>query len=91
LEHWTNVVILPGTEKPVVQTKLRKVGNSHAVLLPAELVRAWRLEAGDALELFFDADRVVLRPADARRERFVESLERVIREDDRLLEALVDE
>jgi antitoxin component of MazEF toxin-antitoxin module len=73
------------------ETKLRKVGNSHAVILPAELVKAWGLSPGDPLSLYLDADRAILRPTDGRRGDFIQSLERVTREDETLLAALADE
>jgi len=70
------------------RTKIRKVGNSHGVLLPAEVVRRWGLREGEAVELAFDADRLILRPAVGDREAYVKALEQVIEEDDAILSDL---
>lgn len=67
------------------RTKIRKVGNSHGVLLPAEVVRRWKLRAGEAIELAFDADRLILRPVGGGREAYVRALEQVLDEDDAIL------
>ena len=70
------------------RTKIRKVGNSHGVLLPAEVVRRWGLRAGEAVEVAFDADRLILRPAAGGREAYVKALEQVLDEDGAILSDL---
>jgi putative addiction module antidote len=70
------------------RTKIRRVGNSHGVLLPAEIVRRWGLRVGEAIEVAFDADRVILRPASGSRAAFVKALEEVADEDDAILRDL---
>lgn len=71
-------------------SKVRKVGNSHAVLLPAQLLRFWGVEAGDELELQIDANRLVIQPSTGAEERasFIEAAEEVLREDARVFKEL---
>jgi putative addiction module antidote len=70
------------------RTKIRKVGNSHGLLLPAEVVRYWGLRVGDEVDLSYDADRLIVRPANGDRKAFVEALEEVLREDEGILSGL---
>jgi antitoxin component of MazEF toxin-antitoxin module len=72
----------------MLRTKIRKVGNSHGLLLPADVVRYWKLKPGTEVELSFDADRLIVRPVAGDRAAFVEALGEVLDEDAGILEDL---
>ncbi len=63
------------------RSRIRKIGNSHGLLLPAEALRHWGLRAGEQVELSFDADRLIVQPARGGREDFLKALEEVLEED----------
>jgi putative addiction module antidote len=59
--------------------KIRKVGNSAGVVLPAEAMAALRVEVGDTVYLTESPDGVRLTPYDPDFERQTEIMERVAR------------
>ena len=68
-------------------TRIRKIGNSKGVILPAEITRELDLQVGDDLDVVVVADKLVLYPG-RDGESFGEILEEILAEDDELLEAL---
>lgn len=68
-------------------TRIRKIGNSKGVILPAEITRELDLQVGDDLDVVVVADKLVLYPG-RDGESFGEILEEILADDDDLLEAL---
>lgn len=69
----------------MIRTRIRKVGNSHGLLLPGEFIRRWKLRPGQEVEVTLDADRLIVRPTTGDREAFVRALEDTLDEDDEIL------
>lgn len=63
-------------------TKVRDIGNSKGILLPARLLADLNLRAGDIVEVTKDVDRLVLTPQQKGRMSLREAVERIDAEDD---------
>ncbi|MBI3074132.1 MAG: hypothetical protein HYY84_18640 [Deltaproteobacteria bacterium] len=72
----------------MLKTRIRKIGNSHGILLPSQAIRYWRAKSGTEVELVFDADRLIIRPVSGDRDGFVRALDEVLDEDEAILRDL---
>jgi len=70
--------------------KIRDIGNSRGILLPARMLADLRLRSGDAVEVFQDADRIVLAPRQSRRMSLAEAIARIDAEDGEAMADLAD-
>lgn len=48
---------------------IRKIGNSEGVILPKELLRRYKLKAGDVVNLVDEGDKMSLQPSEDAFER----------------------
>lgn len=72
----------------MARTKVRRIGNSRGIVIPADMIEDLGLEAGDEVDLAKDADRLVMRVVDSDRPSFIEAMEGVLREDAKIIEEL---
>ena len=63
-------------------TKVRDIGNSKGILLPARLLADLNLRAGDEVEVTKDVDRLVITPQQKGRLSLSEAVARIDDEDD---------
>ncbi len=67
-------------------TTVRKIGNSHGILLPAELLLELGLKNGEQVEVVRDADRLIVRAPQANhRAAFIHAMESILDEDAAIL------
>ena len=72
----------------MLKARIRKIGNSHGILLPLQAIRYWRAKSGTEVEIVFDADRLIIRPVTGDRGDFMKSLSDVLDDDDAILRDL---
>jgi len=72
------------------ETKVRKVGNSASVIIPAPILKALDIPNGSVLAVSLDADGIVLRRKGSRHSRaeFIEMLDRLGAENAGILRGL---
>ena len=73
-----------------MQTKLRKIGNSCGILLPAAMLRELGMREGDKVDLSKDADRLVVRSHRRDRISFAKALEECMDENADILAELAE-
>ena len=71
-------------------SKVRKVGNSSAVILPREIMSKFNLEQGDAVNLVETAEGVLITPYDEKTSRQMELAAKVMRENRNMLKKLAE-
>lgn len=73
-----------------IASKVRKVGNSSAVILPREIMSKFNLEQGDAVNLVETAEGVLITPYDEKTSRQMELAAKVMRENRNMLKKLAE-
>ena len=63
---------------PVMNTTIRKIGNSEGVILPKELLERLNLKAGDQLQILERDKDIVLKAVDDSFERQMEAARKVM-------------
>lgn len=74
----------------MARTKIRQVGNSRGIVIPADLLEHLGLEEGTEVDLVADANRLVVRESTGDREEFIRALEVVLEENDEILADLAE-
>ena len=72
------------------ESKVRRVGNSSAVILPKEVLARLHLEQGDAVHLVETSEGVLITPYDDRAKRQMELAAKVMRENRNMLKKLAE-
>ncbi len=74
----------------MLNTKVRKIGGSHGVILPQQAIAALEIPEGTELDVRFDAHRIVLERKGARpsRAEFLQMLDEVLTENAVILREL---
>ena len=74
-----------------MKTKIRAIGNSRGLIIPSELLEGTGLQEGDEVEVFRDADRILINNTDpSRRRDFIKGMEEILAEDDEIFRELAD-
>lgn len=71
-----------------MQTKIRQIGNSAGILIPARMLSELDLRVGAKVELSKDADRLVVRHLSTDRISVLQAMEEVLEEDREILAEL---
>ncbi len=71
-------------------SKVRKVGNSSAIILPRDVMSRLRLEQGDAVNLVETSEGLLITPYDDGVSRQMELAARVMRENRNMLKKLAE-
>jgi SpoVT / AbrB like domain. len=71
-----------------MQTKIRQIGNSAGILIPARMLSELDLRVGAKVELSKDADRLVVRHLRTDRISVLQAMEEVLEEDREILDEL---
>jgi len=66
----TYVVMDVATGEAVMNTVIRKIGNSEGVILPKDLLQSLNLKAGDSVVIVRDGDELRLRRVEDSAEEF---------------------
>lgn len=73
-----------------IASKVRKVGNSSAVILPKEMLARLHLEQGDDVQLVETSEGLLITPYDAKASRQMELAAKVMRENRNMLKKLAE-
>lgn len=68
--------------------KIRAIGNSQGILIPADVLDHWDVDVGDDVDMFFDGNRLVIVPA-MEGPSFEEAAAEVFAEDRKIFEELL--
>ena len=73
-----------------IVSKIRKVGNSSAVILPKEIMQRLNLQQGDEVNLIDSEDGILLSPYDEKASHQMELAAKVMRENRNMLKKLAE-
>jgi putative addiction module antidote len=73
-----------------MQTKIRKIGNSSGILIPASTLAGLGMREGESVDLNTDAGSLVISRSAVGRIPFIRAMEEVMAEDGEALARLAD-